>query len=460
MKQRLVIDAGEFETRIALLQGDVLVEYETVDPGAPAPDMFYRGKVLRVDASMDAAFVDIGETLSGFLPRAGKRYRQGDLCLVQIEAIPSTETKGVRLTDHPHLTGRYMVLQPGHKGVRVSQKLSESKQRAAKAFAETRCPEGFGLIVRTEWQELKRSLSDRFDSELSGLIAEWEDINKRFAASLKPGRLTDNPEVYARCMQVLSDPEAEIIVNRPELYTRLRASAAALPRQGAALRDETVRGPLVFDPFQIDTAIERARHRKLWLKSGGFVVVDYPEAFTIYDVNSGKDVRDLPPDDKALAVNLEACEAILAHMRLCNIGGIVLIDLIDMQSQANREALLDAVRAAAKADHGNVHEEGITSLGILQLTRRRTGLPLHMQLESVCKACQGSGRHLSDRQVEGEIRRAIARRVQSGQQSGYRIRCSRSVQTLIHEDPYFESIDPVLETGREYEIESLPGTGN
>jgi len=127
---------------------------------------------------------------------------------------------------------------------------------------------------------------------------------------------------------------------------------------------------------------------------------------------------------------------------------------------AGKSTMLRILGGLEKADHGNVHEEGITSLGILQLTRRRTGLPLHMQLESACKACQGSGRHLSDRQVEGEIRRAIARRVQSGQQSGYRIRCSRSVQTLIREDPYFESIDPVLETGRDYEIESLPGTGN
>ena len=460
MNRKLVIDAGTLETRIALLQDDVLAEYETIDPAAPAPDMFYRGKVLRVDASMDAAFVDIGESLSGFLPRAGKRYRQGDLCLVQIEAIPSTETKGVRLTDRPHLTGRYMVLQPGHSGVRVSQKLSESKQRAAKVFAETRCPNGFGLIIRTEWQELKRSLSGCFDRELAQLLSEWETIRKQYAASQKPGRLTDNPEIIARCMPILSDPDAEIAVNQTELLGRLAAAAAALPKPGALLRDETTRGPLIFDPYQIDTAIERARHRKLWLKSGGFVIVDYPEAFTVYDVNSGKDIRKLPPEEKAYAVNLEACEAILAHMRLCNIGGIVLIDLIDMQSQENRDALLEAVRTAAKADHGNVHEEGITSLGILQLTRRRTGLPLHMQIETACRACQGAGRHLSERQTEGEIRRAIARRIQSGQRSGYRIRCSKGVQALIRQDPFFDSVDLTLQTDRDYEIESLAGTGS
>ena len=208
MIRKLIVDVGPFETRYALLEDGRLAEYESQLPDAPVPEQFYRGKVLRVVPSLDAAFVDIGEALPAFLPHADHRYRQGDRCLVQAEAIPTTETKGIRVTDLPQLTGHYLVLTPQSPGVHVSKKLPEREQAEAKAYALTRCPDGSGLIVRTDWQTLEGDKTP-FDHELSRLLSKWEEIRKMAEQSYTPGLLSVST-VPQRCRSMLCQPGAEI----------------------------------------------------------------------------------------------------------------------------------------------------------------------------------------------------------------------------------------------------------
>lgn len=456
MKRQLIIDSGTFETRAALLEDHVLVEYVPVLPDAPAPGRLYRGQVLRVDPSLDGAFIEIGEALPGFLPRAGKRLHQGDLCLVEAKAIPTTPTKGIQLTDEIRLPGRYMVYCPVSPGIHVSRKLSTACQAEAADYARQRCTGDEGLIIRTEWNTLGDDRTP-FDTELNRLREEWAAIHERYLSSLRPGPLTESPEIRDMCRAVLGDPEAEIVLNSPALLTGLRAERAAL-KEGAFIRDAEKDGTLIFDRYPIDPVIERALKRKIWLRSGGFLVVDVTEAFTVYDVNSGKDTRKLSPEEKAFAVNREAVQAVLSHLRLCRIGGIILVDLIDMKDTAHQAAILDMVREFGKHDPGQVHAEGITSLGILQLTRKRTGLPVASLMQELCRSCQGCGHHRVPRVTEGEIRRNIARRQQSGQAGGYRITCSKEVQALIHQDPFFDSCRMILETGGDFTIESLHET--
>ena len=454
MKRQLVIDAGTYETRIALLEENTLVEYIPVLPNAPAPGMLYRGKVLRVDSSLDGAFIDIGEALPGFLPHAGKRMKQGDLRLVEVKAVPTTPTKGLQLTDDLRLTGQYLVYCPSRPGVHVSRKLTLQDQTEAAAYAEKQCTQEEGLIVRTDWCRLRNDRTP-FDAELKRLRMEWQSICQRFAASLQPGPLTESPEIRGMCRQLLMDPDAEIIVNSSELFCQLSTEREALI-SGALIRNACPDGTLIFDPYPIESALERALRKKIWLRSGGFLSVDYTEAFTVYDVNSGKDTRKLSPEEKAFAVNMEAVQAVLAHLRLCRIGGIILVDLIDMKNPDHQVAVLDAVREFGSREPGEVHAEGITSLGILQLTRKRTGLPISSVMQEMCRSCQGSGRHRAPWVTEGEIRRSIARRQLSGQSSKYRILCSKEVQSLIRQDPLMNSCSYVLETGGDYTIESLP----
>ncbi|MBQ9009078.1 MAG: ribonuclease E/G [Clostridia bacterium] len=452
MKRQLIIDAGPFETRMALLEENTLVEYVPVIPDVPAPGMLYRGKVLRVDTSLDGAFVEIGEELPGFLPHVGKRLHQGDLCLVEIKAVPTTQTKGLVLTDAVRLSGRYMVYCPGTPGIHASRKLSPELQTEAIAYAKVRCTPEEGLIVRTDFG----GLTDRsaFDAELKRLREEWGSIQQRYLASLRPGSLTESPEIRDFYRRILPDPEADIITNSPALFSRISAERAALP--GGATVLEATEGTLLFDRFPIEPTLERALRRKIWLPSGGFLVVDVTEAFTVYDVNSGKDTRKLSPEDKAFAVNMEAVRAVLAHLRLCRIGGIILVDLIDMKNPEHQSAVLDMVLEFGKRDMGEVHAEGITSLGILQLTRKRTGLPVGSVMQELCRSCQGCGHHRTPRVTEGEIRRTLARKQRSGQVGQYRILCSKEVQKLIRQDPLMADFRFVLETGGDFTVESLP----
>ena len=223
MKRQLIIDSGTFETRAALLEDYVLVEYVPVLPDAPAPGRLYRGQVLRVDPSLDGAFIEIGEALPGFLPRAGKRLHQGDLCLVEAKAIPTTPTKGIQLTDEIRLPGRYMVYCPVSPGIHVSRKLCTVCQAEAADYARQRCTGDEGLIIRTEWSTLGDDRTP-FDAELNRLL-------EAYSAAVAASRSTHG-EYLKRYRSILSVEKIARLYVAEEKFRRQQV--CRMPRPGGS----------------------------------------------------------------------------------------------------------------------------------------------------------------------------------------------------------------------------------
>lgn len=447
MNRTVLVDDSSLETRIAVLEDQRLAELRVIDRDALIPGAVYRGRVERVDRSLNAAFVDIGEHLPGFLPDAGQVH-QGDALLVQLDAVPVTRTKGVRLTRKILLNSPSLVLLPGQSGIRLSKKIKKQREAAVRRTGEAICPEGCGLIMRSLWQN---GDVPGAGEEAGTLFATWQNIETAFLKSSTPGLVYAEPRpVRHFCEPYLSVPNTMVYVNSRESFDQLSGL------QNVTLFEE--QSSLLFDVYQVEKQIDRALQNRIWLKSGGYLTVDYCEAFTVYDVNSGKDDRKKAPEEKAYLIDCEAIEAILNHIRLCNIGGIILADLIDLPDGARQEELLHLARTKAGQDTQKVSVEGITSLGILQLTRKRTGLPLREIYYEPCHCCE-SGMQVRAFVLRDKIRREIERRILSGSRSGYEITCHRDVQAEIKKDPFFETIEFRLkDTGgrrNEYSVKAI-----
>lgn len=406
MQKRILLDQRSDQVRLAVLEDGELCELYIEKPERTSLiGNIYVGRVDNVLQGMQAAFVDIGLEKNGFLslsdiaiPDAAdvgeellhqKQLKPGNELMVQVLKQPGGD-KGVRLTCHITLPGRLLVLLPTLHYIGISKKIEDEEERARlRAIAQQLCPEGMGLIIRTA---ADGASEHAIAEDIGELTAQWRSIAEPARYVKAPALLRANTDLIERSVRdMLIQDVDELLCDGQELYDRARKIAlqisAALADKVRPHRSDTS----LFSLFRVESQAEKALDRRVWLKSGGYLIFDYAEALTVIDVNSGKFVGKGSLSETIFKTNCEAAVEIIRQLRLRDIGGIVVIDFIDMDEPAQRDQMLNLLRAELKKDRTKTNLLGFTQLGLVEMTRKK----LHESMlgaRAVCPVCKGSGR--------------------------------------------------------------------
>ena len=428
MKRTILLETLLGETRMAVIEDDRLCELYVDRPGSDdATGSIYLGRVENVLPGMNAAFVDIGMEKNGFLyagdiqvgdPALQKRLdglrverlvRPGQEILVQVVKAQSGQ-KGHRVSSHLTLPGRALVLLPEVRYVGVSRKIADDgERRRLRAAADALVRDtGMGLIVRTAAAGLPEEALKR---EFDALIAQWRDIKTRAAVATAPKRVFSNTGLTLKCVRDrLSGDVDAVWADGSALYDDLKARSEALaPEWADRIRLYDGETPL-FDLYRVDAQLDKALKKYVWLKSGGSLVIEETEAMTVIDVNTGKFTGRRDLEETLFRLNCEAAEEIVRQLRLRDVGGIVIVDFIDMEDPADNDRLLALLRELAKTDQSR-----LSGLGLIELTRRKDRRPLSKQLLHTCSACGGDGVTPSHETTARRVVREVSRRRRRGE---------------------------------------------
>ncbi|MBR6185035.1 MAG: ribonuclease E/G [Clostridia bacterium] len=358
MSKRVLIETREGKRRIAVMEDQRLLCLKDEAPQGARTEQIYLGVVDRLAPGMEAAFVRLGRETTGFLPFSECRTkpRSGDAVPVQVKK-PAIGDKAPYLTQDVALAGRYAILTPYAKRIALSKKiLNEGAKARLAALAEAICPPEGGLVMRTESENADEESIRR---DIEGLRAEWLKTLSRLAAAKAPCLIRDTEDALARLLRDERGPIEKILCDDPEAL------------QDVSLPVEKCERP--FTLFSVDAKWEKACQKKVWLDCGGYLIVEKTEALTVIDVNSGKYTGNRSGTENTfLRLNLEAAREIARLMRLRSMGGIVIVDFVDMQKEESRQAVLSELEACVRDDPVKVALHGFTSLGLMELTRKKT----------------------------------------------------------------------------------------
>ncbi|MTD13132.1 Rne/Rng family ribonuclease [Nakamurella sp. YIM 132087] len=427
--------------QVALLEDGVLVEHFVSRAGSESlMGNIYLGRVQNVLPSMEAAFVDIGRGRNAVLYAgevnwdaaglAGKARRietalsSGDTILVQVSKDPVGH-KGARLTTQISLPGRFLVYVPGGGATGISRKLPDTERKRLKSILDRIVPEDAGVIIRTAAEGVPEEDLAR---DVERLKSAWEDIQSRSQQKQSaPTLLSAEPDTLIKVVRDLFNSDINrLVLDGPDVYPQLSEYVTAVAPE-LADRVEKYEAPAgsskdVFSGFRIDEQIAKALERKVHLPSGGSLVIDRTEAMTVVDVNTGKYTGSGGNlEETVTRNNLEAAEEIVRQMRLRDIGGIIVVDFIDMVLESNRELVLRRLTEALGRDRSRHQVAEVTSLGLVQMTRKKMGTGLVEAFSEPCQHCGGRGIVLHDVPVEQHSpdddgdKRARGRRGRSGQ---------------------------------------------
>ena len=430
MNKKVIIDIGLTEERAAIIEEGRLVEIhiERIEDDKIVGNI-YKGKVINVLPGIEAAFIDIGIEKNAFLhinsnvdphdkegrgeigmpclpPLTEDKVKVGKEIVVQVvkEAITP---KGPRVTTDISLPGRYLVLMPDHTNIGISRRIEDEKERERlKKILQQIKPKGAGLIIRTAgWgKELKDFLSD-----LDFLTRLWNKIKKRARKSKAPMLLHEDLTLTYRIIRDLFTEEVEeILINSETEYENILKFLNTLSLSNLKGRVSLYTGEKpIFEEYSIEKEIDKALQKKVWLKCGGYLVFDQTEALTVIDVNTGKFVGKKDMRKTILKTNLQAAEEIALQLRLRDIGGIIIIDFIDMEEQEDREKVVKKLEESLKKDKTKTNIIQNTELGLVELTRKRARRDLENMLRTSCPYCAGTGRVLSAETVSNMVLRKL-----------------------------------------------------
>ena len=423
MTRVLALERAGRETRLAVLEDGKLCEIYVERRGsAGLTGNIYAGRVQNVLPGMGAAFVDIGMQKNGFLPAEdfGGELRPGQMIVAQVTKEPGG-SKGPRLTGNITLPGRCTVLLPGLRYAGVSKKIPEGEERDRLFAIASELSEacGHGFIVRTLGEGASK---EELRADCERLTRDWARIEVEARSSASPRRIRAGGDLALKAVRDMLDEQVERVrTDDEELHEQLRAHAEALAPQYAD-RVELVRteAPL-FDLLRVDHQLEQALARRVHLKSGGNLAIDETEALTVIDVNSAKFTGKKSLRETLLRLNCEAADEIARQLRLRDVGGIVIVDFIDMDSENDRAALIEHLREALAGDPNRTQVLGMTALGLVEMTRKRERPSLSAQLTHECAACRGTGRAWSHESMAYRAARELWRRRRGGDDSAYRI---------------------------------------
>ena len=419
--RKMIIRQRENLAQIAVLEDDILVEHY-VDRASAASLIgnVYLGRVQNVLPSMEAAFVDIGRGRNGVIyageidwdyfgaegqnRKVEKVLKSGQTILVQVTKDP-VGAKGARLTNHVSIPGRYIVYAPGGHLSGISRKLPESERRRLKDILSDLVGEAASVIVRTA---AEGASEDELVRDVNRLTAQWQDIERKVATGNAPQLLYAEPDLTVRIVRDLfTEDFSELIISGNGGITDAYDSVEAYVSHVAPhLKDRLRRWENdrdIFAEYRLDEQIAKALERKVFLPSGGSLIIDRTEAMTVIDVNTGKFTGSGGNlESTVTSNNLEAAEEIVRQLRLRDIGGIIVIDFIDMVLPSNRELLLRRLVECLGRDRTRHQVAEITSLGLVQMTRKRIGTGLLEAFTTECPQCHGRGYELHDMPVESQ----------------------------------------------------------
>ena len=404
--RKMVVRAKNGRTQIGVLEDGVLVEhYVARNQDASLIGNVYLGRVQNVLPSMEAAFVDIGRGRNAVLysgevdwdgVETGNQPRRielalkpGDRVLVQVTKDPVGH-KGARLTSQVSLPGRYLVYVPGGSMNGISRKLPDNERTRLKRILKEVLPESSGVIVRTA---AEGATEDQLTRDVNRLTSQWEHIQKQVEKQQAPALLHAEPDLLVKIVRdVFNEDFTKMLIQGEESQRTIRAYlesvAPDLLERVESYEDET--DP--FEAFRVTEQIEKALDRKVWLPSGGSLVIDRTEAMTVVDVNTGKFVGTGGNLEETVTKNnLEAAEEIVRQLRLRDIGGIIVVDFIDMVLESNRDLVLRRLIECLSRDRTKHQVAEVTSLGLVQMTRKKLGLGLLETFSEACEVCAGRG---------------------------------------------------------------------
>jgi ribonuclease E len=404
-KVMVITQHGERD-QIAVLEERELVQHYVTRAGARSMvGNVYLGRVQNVLPGMEAAFVDIGrgrnavlyagevnwspEDLEGAPPRIEHVLKNGQSVLVQVTKDP-IGGKGARLTAQISLPGRFLVLAPNSEVSGISRRLPDAERRRLKTFVKNLKPKEHGLIVRTA---AEGASEDALARDLARLLDEWAQIEKRSKKAKAPAVLYEEPELTVRVVRDLFTDEEyrELITDSPRIFglvTDYLRDVAPEVLSKVRLHEGSLPA---FEEFHIVEQIHKGLDRKVWLPSGGYLVIDRTEAMTVIDVNTGKSVGKSNLEETVVNTNLEASREVARQLRLRDIGGMIVIDFIDMLLEQNKAKVIDAMKESLAQDKSRSQVFDISPLGLLEVTRKRVSGGLLEAFSETCPTCEGRG---------------------------------------------------------------------
>jgi ribonuclease G len=445
MANELVINTTSHETRIALIENGTIAElYIERSKVKGIVGNIYKGRVIRVLPGMQAAFVDIGLEKAAFLyvadvfdaieefesmmdgngkkeepPQTGDEpvlqplhpieelLQEGQELLVQISKEP-IGTKGARITAHISLPGRHLVYMPTVDHVGISRRIEDEEERERlREIVERIKPAGSGFIVRTVSEGKSE---DDMVADIRYLTKLWEEIAKKKDKATAPYLIHSDLDVTQKVVRdILTEAVDRIVVDSKLEYDKIiQFISTFMPKMKYSIELYDDDEP-IFDHYGLEVEISRALGRKVWLKSGGYIIIEQTEALTAIDVNTGRYVGKHNLEDTILKTNLEAVKEIAYQLRLRNIGGIIIIDFIDMEKEVNREKVFNALEEALKSDKSKTNILKISELGLVEMTRKRVRESIGRMMCEPCPYCEGRGYVKSKTTVCHEIFRELSR---------------------------------------------------
>lgn len=418
MKRNIIVKQDEFETMVAILEDDRLAEvFVEREYQQGIAGNVYKARVENVLPGMQAAFVDFGEERNGFLhirdvvahkldadgklqepdTPINRLLRPGQEIMVQVVKEP-TGNKGARLSMNPTLPGRYLVLLPTTPGISISRRIEDETLRARlPELVKSQMPEGMGAIIRTAAAD---ATEEAVINDIKGLLKLWKWLLGKNAAGKAVSLLYQDQSLLRRVVRDTFYGDLE------HIYVNSAQTAANLAEVVQAIAPEYL--PEICQPgrdvmaiYNVEAQLEQALAEKVWLKCGGYLIIQHLEAFTIIDVNTGKFVGNSAQTfaDVVLRTNLEAAEEVARQLQLRNIGGIIIVDFIDMKDEAEQEQILAKLNGALAGHRVKTNVLGFTQLGLVEMTRKKNGHTLQELFERPCPHCHGKGSVASEESV-------------------------------------------------------------
>ena len=483
MQNEIIINADLGETRVAIVERSLFAELHIErDRDRGVVGNVVKGRVSRVLPGMQAAFVDIGLDKAAFLyagdyielngkerpqARRGRRnngrsnspkiegmLREGQEIVVQIAKEP-IGTKGARITSNISIPGRHLVLTPWSNRVGVSRRIdSDKERRRLREIIERLRPRELGFIIRTAGDGVREA---DLEADIRYLSDVWEQIQAG-EPKAAPCVLYSEPDLSLRVIRDFANAETtRIAIDSEAMHAKLQDFVERFVADPKPKIERYRKSEPIFDSFDLESSIQANLERKVWLKSGGYLIIDQSEALTSIDVNTGRYVGKRDLEETVFKTNLEAVKEVVHQLRFRNIGGIVIIDLIDMESSGNREKTYRALQDALRADKARTNILKISELGLVEMTRKRTRENLVQTLCEPCSYCEGRGYVLSRESVAFKVLREI--RTDLPRFGGRQIAITVSPQ--VAEELLSSGKDVLRELseqlGREIEIRARPG---
>ncbi len=446
MSGEVLINLTPMETRVAVVENGVLQEaFIERSRRRGIVGNIYKGRVVRVLPGMQAAFIDIGLDRAAFIHAhevmppgtpaeeqlsIGHLLHEGQALVVQVIKEP-IGTKGARLTTHLSVPSRYLVYMPDSPNYGVSQRIEDEGERerlrglleSIKAEQGAEVPGGF--IVRTAAEGVG---VDELQGDMRFLLRLWRKVSERKVTALAPSVIYDDLPLFMRILRdVMRDDVEKVRIDSRENYQKLVEFAEEF-MPDALERIEHYGGERpIFDLYSVEDELHKSLGRKVQLKSGGYLVIDPTEAMTTVDVNTGGFVGHRNLEETIFKTNLEAATAIARQLRLRNLGGIIIIDFIDMEDTEHQRQVLRVLEKSLERDHAKTKCTGVTELGLVQLTRKRTRESLEQTLCEACPTCGGRGTLKTAESVCYEIFREILREERAYNAETYAVLASQAV---------------------------------